>query len=72
MRVDAAARALLERGQEERGACGGLQIEGLADILSIGGGIFGSGEFEDEEVMRLDQLFLDAGRGDEDMVAATD
>jgi hypothetical protein len=72
MGMNAAARALLEGGQEEGCACGGLQAERFPDILSIGRGVFRGREFEDEEVMRLHQLFLHAGRGNEDVVVAPD
>lgn len=72
MGMDTAAGTLLKGGEEERRTCGRFQSEGFADILAIGGGVFRSWELKDEDVMRLDQFFLDTGRGYKDMVSSAD
>lgn len=70
--MNAATGASFKSREEERRACRGLQAERLADILAIGRRVFGSGKFKDEDVVRLNQLFLDTRRRNENMVAATD
>lgn len=70
--MDAAASSLLEGCEEQWGTGGGVELEGLADVVAVRGRILGGGPFEDENVVRLDQFLLDPGRGNVDVIALTD
>ena len=60
MSVDAASRTTFKGSKEQRGAGGWLQLKRLANILAVRGRILGSGKLQDEDVVRFDQLLLDA------------
>lgn len=70
--MNAAARTPIERRQEEWGTSRGLQIEGLADILALRGRILGSRVLKDEDVVWLNQLFLDTRRSNENVIIFAD
>jgi hypothetical protein len=70
--VDAAASSLLKGCEEEWGTGRRVELEGLANIVAVRGGILGGGPFEDEDVVRLDQFLLDSRWGNVDVIALTD
>lgn len=72
MRVDAATSAAVEGGQKQGGTRRWLQVLRLANIFALRRRVFRSGVLEDEEILGLYQLFLDARRSDEDVISAAD
>lgn len=66
--MNAASSAMLKSSQKQRGAVGGLQLERLANIIALGRGVLGGWPLDDEDVLWLDQLFLDTRRSEEDVV----
>lgn len=67
--VNTTASTLLKGREEQRGAGGWLQCEGLADIVAVFGGVFLGGPLDDEDVVGLDQFLLDTGGRKEDVIA---
>lgn len=69
--VDAASRTVLERSEEQRCTGGRVELEGLADVVTVFGGVLLSGPLDHEDVFGFHALLLDTGGSNEDVVAVT-